>query len=885
MEETFQRNHSRKSIQSLSETIRSLLGFKTHLTPGWADSVCKIIKELPSEKPSAGPNMVDSSEGKDTEVDADISKIQDDLTVLNAHLNQLNLQRRKALNDFLDLKGNIRVFCRIRPVLADEKCGSSRPVVALDSSNLLLKFAENKRKHYSFDKVFHPGSSQDEVFSEVEPVIKSALDGYNVCIFAYGQTGTGKTFTMEGKPDGPGVIPRAMEALFKQALDTNHKFLFTFSMLEIYMGSLRDLLVPQNAKRTDPTTQCLPIKMDPSGGVEIDNLVAITVSDFNQAKRLYKLGSRLRSTASTNSNVTSSRSHCLIRISVTCSDAPERRRETNKVWMVDLGGSERLLKTKARGRRLEEGKAINLSLSALGDVINALQRKKTHVPYRNSKLTQILRDSLGEDSKTIMLVHVSPKEDDLCETVCSLGFASRVRSVHLVCEESTEVKAEKEVAMNDLLHKVKNIEYDRQNARRDIEKLNEKLKHITKTDTLPDENLEDPHLSHYKTQSRVERKKQNVGNFIEALSSRLPRFMRPTICSQQKTGVEHQSSEITRKKELIPRRRRNASSVRAESVTFPINRSQSECGSDALGFTWKHSKGYGSECSHEALECDIKMVIFPEPEKSSGNSVCSISVCSHDSINESESRWTDKIEPEKHLSVDNWLRLQKDEPTSTGIHGNKRVLAIPLPQKKHKQDRHKHETIVSKAKILHRVRDADTVNKKSQGSEFAEKELCDHYLTEQISACGMSGSSLISSSTNAVDVNDNGCDQISTSDVVSELASLNNDLHLMVLNTETDKEREELYETELRNEISGESDQAGQKEAIASKRTVMRENSGDGYFCGSPQQIENVVKPSLHLMRSRRALFMAKKFSATETAWNTSDMPFNESPEIQQNTG
>ncbi|KAJ7009346.1 hypothetical protein NC653_000113 [Populus alba x Populus x berolinensis] len=248
----------------------------------------------------------------DTDDDGDsISKIQDELTVLNNHINQLNIKRRQILNEFLDLKGNIRVFCRIRPIA----------------------FGENL----------------DEVFTEVEPIIKSVIDGYNACIFAYGQTGTGKTFTMspngthyaedknstwikvfnlrltlltEGSADTTGIVPRAIEALFKQAVDCNHAFLISFSMLEIYMGHLKDLLVPKPTKATDPmppwrsfltrskiSKYSLSIQTDPKGGIEIDNLVAIKVNDFNQALRLYRLGCRFRTTASTNSNLTSSRSH------------------------------------------------------------------------------------------------------------------------------------------------------------------------------------------------------------------------------------------------------------------------------------------------------------------------------------------------------------------------------------------------------------------------------------------------------------------------------------------------------------------------------------------------------------------------------------------------
>ncbi|KAF3508171.1 hypothetical protein F2Q69_00010149 [Brassica cretica] len=200
---------------------------------------------------------------------------------------------------------------------------------------------------------------------------------------------------LEGLPESPGIVPRAIKGLFKQVEESNHKFVIKFSMLEIYMGNLRDLLVSQGTKPIGPIPPSLLIHTDAKGEIDIDNLVTHKVNDFDEVFKLYKLGCRNRATAFTNSNSASSRSHCMIRVSITCAGATERRRERNKIWLVDLGGSERVLKTKATGRRFDEGKAINLSLSALGDVINSLQRKNAHIPYRNSKLTQVLKDSLG----------------------------------------------------------------------------------------------------------------------------------------------------------------------------------------------------------------------------------------------------------------------------------------------------------------------------------------------------------------------------------------------------------------------------------------------------------------------------------------------------------
>ncbi|XP_076908373.1 kinesin-like protein KIN-14T [Bidens hawaiensis] len=554
--------NTKKSFRSLSETIHSLLGFKTETNATWANTVCDIIKSLPSTADYEIHHHHDHAHDELL-----ISNIHGELATLNQEVCRLNAQRRQVLNQFLQLKGNIHVFCRIRPALNGETFSHQRPVVPLDSSGIVINFSENKRKLYNFDMVLHPGSTQDEVFSEIEPVIKSALDGYNVCILAYGQTGTGKTFTMEGNPDCPGVVPRTIEALFKKAADSNHTYLFSFSMLEIYLGQLKDLLIPHARKATDPMPPCLSIQTDPNGGIVIDNLVSIQVSNFNHALGLYRLGSQLRSTASTNSNKVSSRSHCMIRMSMTCSDATERRKVTNKIWMVDLGGSERVLKTKAWGRRFEEGKAINFSLSALGDVINALQRKKSHIPYRERKLTQVLKDSLGEDSKTLMLVHVSPKEEDICETVCSLNFALCLRSIHLGKTEPNEARVLREVAMTNLQHEMQEIENNRDKFMKQIKKLNQKLDSLTKTPTDSTEKL-DGLLSPSSSSLSYSKPPQHAPeNTKTHHSSKIPRFMKPTICSTRKSGSSNQS---VYKKDIRPARRKQKPLTRAESVSFPL---------------------------------------------------------------------------------------------------------------------------------------------------------------------------------------------------------------------------------------------------------------------------------------------------------------------------
>ncbi|XP_015162961.1 kinesin-related protein 3-like [Solanum tuberosum] len=676
------------------------MGMKTHLTCKWVDSVRGIMKALQSQQLPDDNKTYEKSNNE-----AAISNIKGEVEVLYDCIKKLNVQRRKLLNDLFDLKGNIRVSCRIRPI----SIGNQKSVEALDSNEMIINLVDNRSKSYSFDKVFHPSSSQGEVFSEIEPIIKSALDGYNACIFAYGQTGTGKTFTMEGTEEFPGVVPRAIEALFKHTADSNHAFLFSFSMLEIYMGYLKDLLTPhsQTTKSIFPLPPCLSIQTHPNGETEIENLVTIQVNDLNQAMRLYKLGCGFRSTASTNSNRTSSRSHCMIRISISSVSASKRRRLTNKLWMVDLGGSERVLKTKALGRRFEEGKAINLSLSSLGDVIHALQSKKRHIPYRNSKLTQVLKDSLGDDSKTLMLVHVSPHEEDLCETLCTLNFATRAKRVQLRNEESTEVKAEKEVAINNLLQKMNRIEYNRNDVTQEIKKLNEKLGKLTKISPPSLTELVD--LSDVCIEGLGSNMRFQKDSVTSTPLADFPRFMRPTVCSRSKSGNAGVESQALKSRSSLPPRKGKGSTHCAKSVGFPIE-GTSECYSEIsvsrtsclISPTTKFSADNETEFSEETSDSYTKVAVFTKQHLSERDSI-------HKMFNlrlskKNHANTMQRVSTQNHSKVDNWLQLHKCASNiNSSTHKKKRILAIPIPE--------------NKARIRGRIV-ADLHDEKVQGKEL-----------------------------------------------------------------------------------------------------------------------------------------------------------------------
>ncbi|PWZ31704.1 hypothetical protein Zm00014a_008200 [Zea mays] len=649
-------------VQSLPDTLSSLMGLNKYLAPSYIESVSHIIEELSPTKPKM-KLMVHTAQNifsDDTDSDAEAAKVQEELVLLDAKLKQITLQRRQSLNNYLDLKGNIRVFCRVRPFHHEENY-QSRTLYTLDESNIFLKVAETKIKQYKFDKVFNQCSTQGDVFAEVEPVIKSALDGYNVCIFAYGQTGSGKTYTMEGKPTDLGVIPRGIQALFDRTSESNRRFLFTFSMLEIYMGNLRDLLVPRGKTQDFKKVPSLSIKTDPDGGIEIENLVAVTVSSFHEVKRLYEVGTHFRSTASTMANSTSSRSHCLIRISLTSFDAPERKRARNKLWMIDLGGSERLVKTKATGKRLKEGKAINLSLSALADVIDALQTKKSHIPYRNSKLTQVLKDSIGCESKTLMLVHIRPNEDDLCESICTLGFATRVRSIRLENEEPQEVKARKEHLLMELEKEISDLEQECEGIVRKIKKLKETMEHFKGHQPSAEANFDISHPSSEELKTVMPKNTKDSKNRRD-VSSRLPRFMKPTASSQHRIDLNKHIPVSNKTKPPVPPKRR-PSSVYAESVRLPVNAAtwQSECSSEcSISMTsdmnWIPSIQDGTECSQDTSEYETKQVIFSEHEKPPQSQVISF---------EESGEMQDKTKEMGIIDIDSWIHQQIIE--NTGI--------------------------------------------------------------------------------------------------------------------------------------------------------------------------------------------------------------------------
>ena len=339
-------------------------------------------------------------------------------------------------------KDFIKVFVRFRPLndlengLLSDNVGWTIPKHITDTQIGIYPSKEIKDKNgqvpanliFKYDKVFRMDAAQSEIYEYVgRRIVGDVMEGYNGTIFAYGQSGSGKTYTMYG-PDifddiYKGIIPRIVEDIFNyvEKADENIDFQFKLSVLEIYKEVMYDLLTQQTGE--------MKIQENPETGIFIDGLSEVYLSSINEFFDYVELSQTNRKTAETKLNHTSSRSHCILILEVTQSFKKEKLIKKGTLNLVDLAGSEKISKTGAVGLTLEEAKKINLSLSTLGNVIHALVHKAEHIPYRDSKLTRLLKESLGGNYKTSLIVTCSPHSYNLDEVVSSLLFAKRVKTI------------------------------------------------------------------------------------------------------------------------------------------------------------------------------------------------------------------------------------------------------------------------------------------------------------------------------------------------------------------------------------------------------------------------------------------------------------------------
>jgi kinesin family protein C2/C3 len=431
----------------------------------------------------------------------DMESLQEELLHQVNRFEQLREHNAKLLQKIQQKSNSIQVCCRLRPPSEQELGqGAEICVDVVDDTQIAIYEKRNAIwKSFEFDKVWDEDSRQVDIFTEVEPLALTAVDGYNACILAYGMTGSGKTYTMNGYGSDYGVSYRVVHKIFellsmkrtaiekgvemrqelvqnsrrsrhgrkmcaspigtnglqKQDSDTcsdmeisvfssksseeptftkgatytkqSFHFSVTVSMLEIYNETVKDLL--NSDPRTQPTGG-MDIRHDGDGNINVPGLISEDVFSLEDVMKVLSRGQANRATSSTNINEHSSRSHSILMINVTTAvngGVPV----VGKLCLVDLAGSERVERSGAQGRQLKEAQHINRSLSALGDVLEALENKSKHVPYRNSKLTYLLQDSLGGNSRTMMIMTVCPTELTTDESLFCLQFASRARKIQL----------------------------------------------------------------------------------------------------------------------------------------------------------------------------------------------------------------------------------------------------------------------------------------------------------------------------------------------------------------------------------------------------------------------------------------------------------------------
>ncbi|XP_017287903.1 kinesin-like protein KIF13B isoform X2 [Kryptolebias marmoratus] len=367
---------------------------------------------------------------------------------------------------------NVKVAVRVRPMNRREKELKTKCVVEMEGNQTILYPAishlnkgdpRNQPKAFAYDHCFwsmdesqkDKFAGQDVVFQCLgESLLNNAFMGYNACIFAYGQTGSGKSYTMMGSAEQPGLIPRLCSSLFNRTVQEAREaetFTVEVSYMEIYNEKVRDLLDPKGSR------QALRVREHNVLGPYVDGLSRLAVTSYEDIESLMSEGNKSRTVAATNMNEESSRSHAVFNIILTHTlmdvKSGTSGEKVSKLSLVDLAGSERAAKTGAAGERLKEGSNINKSLSTLGLVISALadqgagQNKSKFVPYRDSVLTWLLKDSLGGNSRTAMVATISPAADNYDETLSTLRYADRAKNIvnHAVVNEDPNARIIREL--------------------------------------------------------------------------------------------------------------------------------------------------------------------------------------------------------------------------------------------------------------------------------------------------------------------------------------------------------------------------------------------------------------------------------------------------------
>lgn len=486
------------------------------------------LSSLASKDTGAVDNITDEEvQGKrvnDIIESRDVKLISEELKSLEKKCNGHREYNAQLLSKMLHLQGNIQVYCRLRPMTITEVQNGYKSVCESLSETEVGCYDNrtNKWKSFSFDRVWGPDQSQQSVFQDVEPLALSVVDGFNACIFAYGQTGSGKTFTMEGTEENNqyGISYRTIQKIFHllslrsqqqraaemfvgneneddPAKEVAFNFTLKLGMLEIYNDEIYDLLntagssmaeKKQGAMNAGGKTS-LDIRQSKEGRIEVPDLTKETVHSIQEVMALLKRGNSHRATATTDMNEHSSRSHMVLMVDV-ISGLDDAQTNKGTLYLVDLAGSERVRKSNVQGDQLKEAGFINKSLSALGNVMEALDRKASHVPFRDSKLTYMLQDSLGGNSRTMMVVTINPIENSFDESVHALAFATRVRRIQIGSAQRNVTSKNLEETVKALTNEMRSLTRAKERTeghlhslKRDNARVQDKLQNMSKSKT------------------------------------------------------------------------------------------------------------------------------------------------------------------------------------------------------------------------------------------------------------------------------------------------------------------------------------------------------------------------------------------------------------------
>ncbi|KAL7976517.1 hypothetical protein Chor_008466 [Crotalus horridus] len=465
---------------------------------------------------------------------------------------------------------NIKVMCRFRPLNDSEVIRGDKYIAKFQGEDTVVIAS----KPYIFDHVFQSHTSQEQVYNDcAKKIVKDVLEGYNGTIFAYGQTSSGKTHTMEGKlhdPDGMGIIPRIVQDIFNYiySMDENLEFHIKVSYFEIYLDKIRDLL--------DVSKTNLSVHEDKNRVPYVKGCTERFVCSPDEVMDTIDEGKSNRHVAVTNMNEHSSRSHSIFLINVKQENTQTEQKLSGKLYLVDLAGSEKVSKTGAEGAVLDEAKNINKSLSALGNVISALAENSTYVPYRDSKMTRILQDSLGGNCRTTIVICCSPSSYNESETKSTLLFGQRAKTIkNTVCvnveltAEQWKKKYEKEKEKNKTL-------------RNTIQWLENELSRWRNGETVPLEeqfDKEKANLEAFAVDKDITIINDTptptigvIGNFTDAERRKCEEEMaKDEEINQQSQLVEKLKTQMLDQEELLASTRRDQDNMQAE-----LNRLQAE---------------------------------------------------------------------------------------------------------------------------------------------------------------------------------------------------------------------------------------------------------------------------------------------------------------------